>query len=67
MLSFFPQNVLDGILDLIGSVSEGFPTYFLSLENAEQKDEYEYCTILCYVHVIAIPWYVRLCEIFNES
>ena len=29
MLSFFPRDVLDGILDLIGSVSEGFPTYFI--------------------------------------
>ena len=31
MLSFFPRNVLDEILDLIESiesVSEGFPTYF---------------------------------------
>ena len=27
VLSFFPQDVLDGILDLIESVSEGFPTY----------------------------------------
>ena len=28
MLSLFPRDVLDGIWDLIGSVSEGFPTYF---------------------------------------
>ena len=28
MLSFFPRDVLDGIWDLVGSVSEGFPTYF---------------------------------------
>ena len=28
MLSFFPRDVLDEIWDLIGSVSEGFPTYF---------------------------------------
>ena len=28
MLSFFPRDVLDGIWDLIGSVSEGFPTYY---------------------------------------
>ena len=28
MLSFFPLDVLDGIWDLIGSVSEGFLTYF---------------------------------------
>ena len=27
MLSFFPQDVFDEILDLIESVSEGFPTY----------------------------------------
>ena len=29
VLSFFPRDVLDGILDLNGSVSEGFPTYFI--------------------------------------
>ena len=28
MLSFFPRDVLDEIWDLIGFVSEGFPTYF---------------------------------------
>ena len=27
MLSFFPRDVLDGILELIESISEGFPTY----------------------------------------
>ena len=27
MLSFFPRGVLDKILNLIGSVSEGFPSY----------------------------------------
>ena len=27
MLSFFPRDVLDEILDLNESVSEGFPTY----------------------------------------
>ena len=30
MLSFFPQDVLDEIWDLIESVSEGFPTYSCS-------------------------------------
>ena len=29
MLSFFPRGVLDEILDLIESVSEGFPSYSL--------------------------------------
>ena len=28
VLSFFPRDVLDEILELIESVSEGFPTYF---------------------------------------
>ena len=27
VLSFFPRDVLDEILNLIGSVSEGFPSY----------------------------------------
>ena len=27
MLSFFPRGVLDGILNLIESVSRGFPSY----------------------------------------
>ena len=29
VLSFFPRDVLDEILNLIGSVSEGFPSYSL--------------------------------------
>ena len=29
MLLFFPRGVLDEILNLIESVSEGFPSYFL--------------------------------------
>ena len=31
MLSFFPRGVLDEILNLIGSVSEEFPSYSFSL------------------------------------
>ena len=31
MLSFFPRDVLDEILNLIESVSEGFPSYSYSL------------------------------------
>ena len=30
VLSFFPRDVLDEILNLIGSVSEGFPSYSLT-------------------------------------
>ena len=29
VLSFFPRDVLDEVLNLIGSVSEGFPSYSL--------------------------------------
>ena len=38
MLSFFPRDVLDGILNLIGSVSEGFPSYScLGVSHWEEK------------------------------
>ena len=37
MLSFFPLDVLDDILDLIESVSEGFLTYFSNMVQAENK------------------------------
>ena len=33
MLSFFPRGVLDEILNLIESVSEGFPSYSFILQN----------------------------------
>ena len=32
VLSFFPRDVLDEILNLIGSVSEGFPSYSFVLK-----------------------------------
>ena len=35
MLSFFPRDVLDEILDLIELVSEGFPTYSLESDPLE--------------------------------
>ena len=40
MLSFFPRDVLDEILNLIESVSEGFPSYsfMLSLSEDTQSD-----------------------------
>ena len=34
VLSFFPRDVLDEILNLIESVFEGFPTYFSTSEKA---------------------------------
>ena len=40
VLSFFPRDVLDEILNLIGSVSEGFPSYFCS-KNVIVKRQYK--------------------------
>ena len=35
VLSFFPRDVLDEILNLIGSVSEGFPSYsYIACKNS---------------------------------
>ena len=40
MLSFFPQDVVDEILNLIVSVSEGFPTYsFIIYEQYEATSD----------------------------
>ena len=39
MLSFFPRGVLDEILDLIESVSEGFPSYSLELQDPFKHKE----------------------------
>ena len=51
MLFFFPRDVLDEILDLIESVSEGFPTYsntikcFVPISAAAQSNSKNYITI----------------------
>ena len=37
MLSFFPRDVLDDILNLVESVSKGFPSYS-SQQNFSDKD-----------------------------
>ena len=43
VLSFFPQDVLDEILNFIWSVSEGFPSYsfIVSLSEDNQSDVIE--------------------------
>ena len=62
VLSFFPRDVLDEILNLIGSVSEGFPAYSsiahsLSLSSAHRPDMH------CFMH----QSFFRLNYIFNNS
>ena len=42
VLSFFPEDVLDEILNLIESVSEGFPSYsFISLVRVTHFTQFE--------------------------
>ena len=56
VLSFFPLDVLDGIWDLIGSVSEGFLTYsFSDLFKKERKKNIVIDFFKCsFVVVIAV-------------
>ena len=42
VLSFFPRDVLDEILNLIESVSEDFPSYFFS-KNCRTSDLSFFC------------------------
>ena len=42
MLSFFPRGVLDEILNLIDSVSEGFPSYSLNLLENKQSARHDF-------------------------
>ena len=37
VLSFFPRAVLDEILNLIGSVSEGFPSYSYNVQKRQTE------------------------------
>ena len=41
VLSFFPRDVLDEILNLIESVSEDFPSYFCHLSDAMRVDKFD--------------------------
>ena len=43
MLSFFPRGVLDEILNLIESVSEGFPSYTSVIHRRRDKEIYSKC------------------------
>ena len=42
VLSFFPRDVLDEILNLIGSVSEGFPSYSQNHRERERERERDF-------------------------
>ena len=46
MLSFFPQDILDEILNLIESVSEGFPSFSCNIlfDRVEISAKYQYGT-----------------------
>ena len=46
VLSFFPRDVLDEILNLIESVSEDFPSYSFMLESSPES-EFVACAQKC--------------------
>ena len=52
MLSFFPRGVLDENLNLIGSVSEGFPSYSSSCTTTELSRLLTSCVTAVKTHVI---------------
>ena len=54
MLSFFPRDVLDEILNLIESVSEGFPSYSYTRE-LKTVESFLGQTIPCVVKISKIP------------
>ena len=58
VLSFFPRGVLDEILNLIESVSEGFPSYFCVpvFDETTQKSIY---TLLTGALYICLPFFIK--------
>ena len=44
VLFFFPRGVLDEILNLIESVSEGFPSYFYQIKHLQKL-------LFCYIGI----------------
>ena len=56
MLSFFPRDVLDEILNLIESVSEGFPSYSCAILERNYGSEPSSQTIaLSYLKLDTVP------------
>ena len=60
MLSFFPRGVLDEILNLIESVSEGFPSYSYSSECFMPSENWKFETD-CFQ--ILYPDKLQLCNV----
>ena len=58
VLSFFPRDVLDEILNLIESVSEGFPSYFCVPVFGETTQK-SICTLLTGALYICLPFFIK--------
>ena len=75
MLSFFPRGVLDEILNLFESVSEGFPSYSYSLLIASTEYSIVSCAfwqllyrLLGELQCIAKPFLVQtICYMHSEK
>ena len=74
VLSFFPRGILDEILNLIESVSEGFPSYFwFSLQGLFVVKEFRMSTflkvpskLLVWANILQAAWVTSLCEKLNS-
>ena len=57
VLSFFPRDVLDEILNLIESVSEDFPSYSYVLSNGHKTCQNYYGQIIMkHIYVSTLKW-----------
>ena len=59
MLSFFPRDVLDELLNIIESVSEGFPSY---------SSTGGFLLLGYFSGIVSFPWVVRVSQyVYIES
>ena len=69
MLSFFPLDVLDGIWDLIESVSEEFLTYSSILKNVNRQNSVNNVggvKVLCIIFANALYSHKVSCKTFSQ-
>ena len=58
VLSFFPRDVLDEILNLIGSVSEGFSSYSITLKC--NSLHYNYFGKMCHYITLQLLYFLNV-------
>ena len=56
VLSFFPRDVLDEILNLVGSVSEGFPSYSFKIQENQVRNKNIDRTVYLMLLLLLLPF-----------